>query len=50
IKAAPTFSWEEDEPVDVESKSEEFTGGDTKEETMGEGVGGEASGMAEEYD
>ncbi|KAH9312100.1 hypothetical protein KI387_027135, partial [Taxus chinensis] len=40
------FQWGEDEPFDVESDSEEFTGGETEAEMMG----GKAGGMVKEDD
>ncbi|KAH9300757.1 hypothetical protein KI387_012340, partial [Taxus chinensis] len=50
IGAAPAHSGEGDEPIDVDSDSEEFTREETEEETMGEGIGGGAGGTDEEDD
>ncbi|KAH9317063.1 hypothetical protein KI387_018832, partial [Taxus chinensis] len=50
IGAAPSHSGEGDEPINVDSDFEEFTRGETEEEMMEEGAGGEAGGMAKEDD
>ncbi|KAH9321215.1 hypothetical protein KI387_015854, partial [Taxus chinensis] len=50
IRATPAHSGDGDEPIDVDKYSEEFTGGENEEEMMGDGIGGEASGVAQEDD